>query len=180
MTSETARRSSNPSESALLATAAQEPSSPGQAADRLAGEFGAALDVVLDLIVPPRPARRLPGASEVEVLDYLKREAPQVIGEIVGAFERLDAEAESVHGQRFAALAGDHQRALVETLRAAEPGFMQPLALEAVSAYYVDPRVLAALGVEDRPPYPNGFQVIAGDLTLLAPVRKRGKIYRDA
>jgi hypothetical protein len=34
--------------------------------------------------------------------------------------------------------------------------------------------------MEARPPYPKGYQVVQGDLSLLEPVRARGKIYRDA
>jgi hypothetical protein len=57
---------------------------------------------------------------------------------------------------------------------------MSRLALETVTCYYQHDRVLEALGMETRAPYPQGFQVIAGDLALLAPVRRRGKVYRDA
>jgi hypothetical protein len=40
--------------------------------------------------------------------------------------------------------------------------------------------VLEAIGVEPRPPAPQGYQVVAGDLELLAPVRRRGPIWRRA
>jgi len=33
--------------------------------------------------------------------------------------------------------------------------------------------------MEARPPYPKGYQVEPGDLSLLNPVIARGKIYRD-
>ena len=40
--------------------------------------------------------------------------------------------------------------------------------------------VVEGLGLEDRPPYPKGYEVEAGDLSLLDPVRARPKLYRDA
>ena len=40
-------------------------------------------------------------------------------------------------------------------------------------------KVLELIGVEERPPFPNGYQIEKGDLSLLEPVFLRGKIYRD-
>lgn len=53
--------------------------------------------------------------------------------------------------------------------------------LEATIArcYYRDDRVVASIGMEARPPYPLGYQVVQGDWSLLDPVRARGKMYRD-
>ena len=36
-----------------------------------------------------------------------------------------------------------------------------------------------ALGLEPRPPHPDGDELAPGDLGLLADVRKSGKLYRD-
>ncbi|MDU9007090.1 hypothetical protein [Sedimentitalea todarodis] len=47
-----------------------------------------------------------------------------------------------------------------------------------VFCYYRDPRVMRALGMEVRPPFPQGFDVEPSDLSLLEPVRKRASIYR--
>jgi len=33
--------------------------------------------------------------------------------------------------------------------------------------------------MEPRPPFPKGFTIEEGDWTLLDPVRRRGKLYRD-
>jgi len=46
--------------------------------------------------------------------------------------------------------------------------------------YYRDDRVMASIGMEARPAFPKGYKVEQGDLSLLDPVRARGKIYRDA
>jgi hypothetical protein len=75
--------------------------------------------------------------------------------------------------------AGDRQ-ALVDGMRALDADFMSRLALETVTCYDQHDRVLAALGMALRSPAPQGFKVISGDLMLLAPVSRRGKMYRDA
>ena len=52
--------------------------------------------------------------------------------------------------------------------------------IEAVTArcYYRDDRVMASIGIEVRPPFPEGYAVEEGDLSLLDPVRARGPIWR--
>lgn len=44
--------------------------------------------------------------------------------------------------------------------------------------YYRDARVMQALKIEVRPPFPNGYIQEPNDLSLLEPVRQRGEIYR--
>ena len=57
---------------------------------------------------------------------------------------------------------------------------MRTLAQQTVTCYYQNDRVLEAIGVGARPPFPEGYQVPSGDLSLLEPVRGRGRIYREA
>ncbi len=140
----------------------------------------ASLELVLDLIVPPSADGRMPGASEVGVPAYLLAHCVDALPTLREELDHLDAQAQAVIGQSFAALGADDRQALVETLRAQDAEFMSRLALETVTCYYQHDRVLAALGMEIRSPAPQGFKVISGDLMLLAPVRKRGKMYRDA
>jgi hypothetical protein len=140
----------------------------------------ATLEVVLDLIVPPSADGRMPGATEVGVPAYLLAHCADALPILREELDRLDAQAQAGCGQPFAAIGADDRQALVDAMRAQEPEFMSRLALETVTCYYQHDRVLAALGMEVRSPAPQGFKVISGDLMLLAPVRKRGKMYRDA
>jgi hypothetical protein len=64
-------------------------------------------------------------------------------------------------------------------MRLRDPMALQQLALATVTCYYQQDRVLEGLGMEARPPYPKGYQVPQGDLSLLDPVIARGRIYRD-
>ena len=65
-------------------------------------------------------------------------------------------------------------------MRADDATFLRNLAMHTVTCYYQDDRVLAAIGLEARPPFPKGYEVVAGDTDLLEPVRRRGSIVRDA
>ena len=49
-----------------------------------------------------------------------------------------------------------------------------------VQCYYRDARVMRALNIEVRPPFPLGYAQEPNDLTLLDPVRAKGEIYRKA
>jgi hypothetical protein len=46
--------------------------------------------------------------------------------------------------------------------------------------YYRDDRVMRSLGMEARPPFPKGHEVIEGEWALLDPVRHRAPIWRGA
>jgi len=148
--------------------------------DTLSSAHRATLDAVLNLIVPPSADARLPGAAEVGVPEYLLAEARDALPELRRELDELDARALAAFSQAFAALDPARREALVGELRARDPSFMSRLALETVTCYYMHDRVLEGLGMEARPPAPKGYQVMMGDLTLLAPVRARGKIWRDA
>lgn len=141
---------------------------------------GATLECVLDLIVPPSADGRMPGAAEVGVPAYLQAHCAEALPNLREELDRLEAQAQTGFGQPFAAIGAVDRQALVDAMRAQEPDFMSRLALETVTCYYQHDRVLAALGMDVRSPAPQGFKVISGDLMLLAPVRKRGKMYRDA
>lgn len=156
-----------------------EPHAPRSAA-LLNDVRSAILDRVLDLIVPPSADGRLPGAAELGVPDYLLANAPDALVALCRELDMLEARARERFARGFCELDAAQRQSLVDEARAQDPTFMSRLALETVTCYYQHDRVLEALGLETRPPYPQGFQVIAGDLTLLGPVRRRGKLYRDA
>jgi len=49
-----------------------------------------------------------------------------------------------------------------------------------LQCYYRDDRVLRSLGLELRPPFPNGHVLPDGDWSLLDPVKKRPSKLRQA
>lgn len=138
------------------------------------------LDIVLDLIVPASDDGRFTSAADIDVLGYVRENESRYLPTLREELDRLDEESQGRFSDPFAALAHTSQQALIDEIRAAEPSFMRGLALQTVTCYYQDDRVMQALGMEARPPYPKGFEVLSGDLSLLDPVRERGRIYREA
>lgn len=57
---------------------------------------------------------------------------------------------------------------------------MAPLVSLVLQCYYRDDRVMEAIGMEARPPFPLGYEVEEGDWSMLEAVQARGKIWRDA
>jgi hypothetical protein len=155
------------------------PSSSASDAD-LASARRETLRVVLGMLVPASADGRLPAAGDLtEVLSRIE----QVQAELPALRAGLDAlqrEAIARHGAGFATLDHASRSMLLDDFAAREPALLQRLGLETVTSYYQHDRVIEGLGMEARPPFPGGYQVIAGDLTLLKPVIARGRIYREA
>ena len=83
-------------------------------------------------------------------------------------------QARRQHGRPFVEL-GDRER----TELVAPQGFSYALVPHAYIGYYQQDQVLEAIGIEPRPPHPKGYTVPENDLTLLEPVKARGKHYRQ-
>ena len=139
----------------------------------------ASLDLVLNLIVPPSADGRMPGAAEVGVPAYLVAEAPDALPELRRELFELEQRSRERFARGFAELEAIERKTLIEAMRAQAPSFMSRLAHELLACYYQHDRVLEGLGMEARPPFPKGYQIVQGDLSLLAPVRARGKMYRE-
>lgn len=150
---------------------------------RLSDAQERALTPVLDEVIPPTDDGRLPGAGALGVARYVSHalgatpDMEAVIVRGLAALERI-AGRQSPHG--FAALGKDERMAALGEVLAEEPMFLGMVMFHTYVGYYRDPRVAAALGLAARPPHPEGFPVEPSDLaTLLEPVRRRGKLYRE-
>ena len=146
----------------------------------LDAKLTATLDAVLDCIIPPSPARGLPGASEVGVWSFITRFAAAEAESVRDDLAWIDAMAREHVSKAASELDSEALAKLLSELREAHPGRLDTLGRLTMSCYYQHDAVLQALGDEPRAPYPLGFKVEPGDLSLLEPVRQRGPIYRDA
>jgi len=132
---------------------------------------------VLDEIIPPSDDGRFPGAGELELAGYVEdalRTTPDLRSMITQGLSDLDKLARSRNVPHFAALAREDKVQLLN-----EQVFVLPLTFHAYAGYYQNARVLAALGLEARPPHPKGYEMEPNDLTLLDAVRRRPKQYRE-
>ena len=139
------------------------------------------LDGVLDDIIPRSADGRLPGAGELDLADFIAaalHKVPELRTMIAQGLSALDALARTRGSQGFAALAPGERSAVLNQHASSEHAFPPVLLLYTYAAYYQHPRVVAALGLEPRPPHPKGYEMGTDDLTLLDPVRRRGPRYR--
>jgi len=138
---------------------------------------------ILDHVIPPSADGRLPGAGALgmaaQVVEAMRR-APEMELAVLPALDDAESQARQRHGCAFVELSPEQQGALVRGLENAHPALIPTLAFHVYVAYYQHPRVIAALGLEARPPHPRGYEMAPNDLGLLDPVRRRGKLYRDA
>ena len=137
--------------------------------------FGA----VLDMIIPASGDGRFPSATETDVLGYVAKTDPKLLETVRIELDRLNTMSENLHGLVFGDAHETVRQELLDEIRGKEPQFLRGLALQTVTCYYQDDRVMEAIGMEARPPFPKGYEVVAGDLSLLDPVRARGQVYRD-
>ncbi|MCY4130393.1 MAG: gluconate 2-dehydrogenase subunit 3 family protein [Gammaproteobacteria bacterium] len=138
----------------------------------------AILDIVLDQMIPEDSTRGKPSAADVGVFEYIMERSPESFVEIGRQINKLDALASSSYEKRYTELTREVQDETLNQLREQDSRFLLTLAIQAVECYYLDSRVMTAIGLPTRPPYPDGYTVHRGDLTLLDPVRERGQIWR--
>ncbi|MBL8385981.1 MAG: gluconate 2-dehydrogenase subunit 3 family protein [Burkholderiales bacterium] len=136
----------------------------------------AALRAVAGRMIPAAPDLGMPGADDAAVFADIVASLDRDAAGVRQALAQLDALA----GGRFADLDAARQDEAAARLRAAHAAAAAVLVAVVVRCYYRDDRVMRALGMEARPPFPRGFEVRPGDFSLLDPVRARGPVYRPA
>jgi hypothetical protein len=135
-------------------------------------------NAVLDALIPARDAS-LPGAGSLGVGAYVEAKLGEGIALVRPGLEAVDAAARERGATDFAHLADDQRGPLLAEVAANHPGFVESLLFHTYTGYYQHPRVVVAIGMEARPPHPDGYELEPGDLGLLDPVRARAKCYRD-
>ena len=144
--------------------------------ETLSPEQQRTLASVAALMIPASAEFGVPGADDPTILaDMLKslgRDGPPVRE----ALARLDTLAAG----RFAEAAEARQEEVAAAFRAEGGTPLAALSRLILQCYYRDDRVMLSLNMEARPPFPKGHVVEQGDWSLLDPVRKRPKMWRDA
>ena len=138
------------------------------------------LAAVLDLMIPADPVRNKPSATDVGVLAYIEERDPNYIRELSEQLTILDDFANNQMSKSFVDLDATQRMEIVESCRNQHPRIFWGLVAHTAACYYQDSRVQSSIGLPSRPPYPEGYTVPRGDLSLLEPVRKRGPIWRKA
>lgn len=132
------------------------------------------LRLVAGAIIPPCEARGLPGADDPAIVEDMLATAGRDAADLAHALDLLGAVGQGAALQDLA------PGSILERFRSQHPALAGVLSLVISQCYYRDTRVMIAIGMEPRPPFPKGYPIEQGDWSLLDPVRARGPIYRAA
>ena len=134
---------------------------------------------LLNIIIPRFEEGAMPGAGEVDILGYSQERGVDLVPVLQQALEKLTMLADEKEGVNFDSLPEGDRKAAVDKLLASQPDIFMDIVLNTFAGYYRDDQVLESIGLEPRSPFPEGNEIIQGDMSLLDPVRERGKFYRE-
>lgn len=135
-----------------------------------------ALRCLAELMIPASAEYGVPSAADEAIFADILKSLGRDAGHVEAVLRMLDGLA----GGRFADLEPGRRNAAAARLRETGGEALLYTSRIILQCYYRDDRVMRSLGMEPRPPYPQGFELEQGDWSLLDPVRARPKLYRDA
>lgn len=140
----------------------------------------ALLIAILDEIIPPSHDGRVPGAGQLGVAEFLPSAtayARDPVGAIRQVLAHVQEQGELVDASR------DRRVAMLQRTEADRPDAFATLIQLTYMGYYARPDTRPLFGVGAHPVHPGGYDVApdgAAEIAeLTAPVRNRGKAYRD-
>ena len=143
-------------------------------------------------MIPASAEYDVPGADDPDIVADIVATARRYDEAVAAALRHQDTVATAKYGVPFADLSHADRNDFVN--RANTTGGFDDIEWEfdpaAISGqrtlvsiiaqcYYRDDRVMRSLEMEPRSPFPQGFEVEQGDWSLLDPVKRRGRIYRQ-
>jgi hypothetical protein len=140
------------------------------------------LAALLDVLIPPRQDGDLPGAGQLGIAKHLQSELdddPGFLAAMRSGLAALEDRARTAGATHFAALDAPARVEALQAVAGAQPGFLPGVLFHTYVGYYRDDRVLRALGLEARPPFPEGYALEPGDLDRLDAVRRRPRMWRE-
>ena len=129
-------------------------------------------------VIPASTEYGIPGADDEAIAAEVVDGATGSAEEVAASLAALDALSRDDRGAGFVELDPGGRLAVAEAFRESHRRLAASLITLVAQCYYRDERVMASLGMEPRPPYPEGFEVEQGDWSLLDPVRRRERLYR--
>ena len=133
------------------------------------------LRLLLAMMIPASERHGVPGADDPLILADMLATLGRQPAPALDALARLH----EVAAGPLADLDPAGREAAVQDFRHQHRGRAMLLVSVAVQCYYRDDRVMRSLGMEPRPPFPQGFTLEQGDWSLLDPVRTRAPMWRS-
>lgn len=133
----------------------------------------------LNIIIPPCEKSGLMGAGELNLIEFVSKYDSRAIEIIIHDLDTMNNLSIKKYSKLFAFLSEKECEDILEHLKSNNNNFAKTLIVNTLGCYYQNDSILKTLGISSKAPYPDGNQVISGDLNLLDPVRKMKNIYRD-
>lgn len=114
---------------------------------------------IVDAIIPAQENR--PGAADEQIFAEILHTATPAVTPIRAVIYRV-------------------QSAGMDAVVNSQASDVRVLVSIVVQCYYRDDRVMESIDMEPRAPFPEGFEMVEDDWSLLEPVRERGRLYRGA
>ncbi len=132
---------------------------------------------VVSTMIPARTtADPMPAASDLpEFQDMPTEEATAIYGPLL---ERLRLRDAAENTPPFASLDQKARESILREMETEQPGLVHGAVFQTLMRYYGTDAAMRGLGLEPRPPHPNGYQVEETDWGLLDPVRDKKPIYK--
>src|SRR5215468_2490593 len=134
------------------------------------------LRAIAGVMIPASAEFDVPGADD----PVIQADIAATLGRDANHVRQVLDELASLAGQPLASLDPARREAVAAELRAKGGAAVATLARVILQCYYRDDRVVRSLGLEPRPPYPQGHVLEDGDWSLLDPVRARPPMWRRA
>ena len=126
-------------------------------------------------MIPENGRLGMPGAGDPAILADIVKSIGRDLPLVREALKAIAAKS----NDRFAELDVDQREALIGRYYTEGGAPAAMLGRIILGAYYRDDRVLLALGMEARAPFPKGYVLEQGDWSLLEAVRHRKPFWRD-
>jgi hypothetical protein len=126
-------------------------------------------------MVPASAEYGVPGADDEAILADILRSLGRDRSDVGNALAMLG----EIAGGDFAGLDDAKAEAAAMALLGHQSPVVTALGRAVLQCYYRDDRVIRALGIEPRAPFPKGRVLEQGDWSLLDAVRGRPRMWRD-
>jgi hypothetical protein len=130
---------------------------------------------VAGLMIPASEEFGVPGADDPVIFSDLIRSLGRDLRDVRVALAALSA----LSGRPFADVEESQAETVAKTVLARGDRATATLGRVILQCYYRDDRVLLALGLEARSPFPKGHTLEQGDWSLLDAVQGRKQLWRD-
>jgi hypothetical protein len=130
---------------------------------------------LVGFMVPASAEHDVPGADDPVIFADIVRS----LGRDMNAVRQALAILRESAGGDFTPLDDTKAESAAMTLLGETNPVITALGRAVLQCYYRDDRVFRALGLEPRPPYPQGRALEQGDWSLLDAVRGRPRMWRD-